>query len=367
MVETLIRLLAVVALAFAAGKLAAKCRMPAVLGFLIAGMLLGPNAANLLTQNILDNAAYKMLISLMECCMGLMLGSEMVWRKIRQYGKQIIVITFAQSLMTFLVVSLAFGAIFYVAGIPLFLALIFGGIALATAPAPALSIVSEYHTDGPVTRTLIPLAVIDDVIAICVFLNVLGIVMHKTAAESIPGYTILLVVIFPVLIGIFTGCLAAQALKRVSSAKLRSGIVFFGVLLSAALTKLANLYLMPVPLLNFMLMGMVYSAVFFQSSGRKNAERYHAVLQSSSGCVFYPDHPEPRCAAGLPLDFERRSIYCRVHSFPCHWQNGRRCVWRAGFPCACNREKISGHGDPAPFRCIPGAYGHCHFGPERQL
>src|SRR5699024_4409931 len=100
---------------------------------------------------------------------GLMLGTEMIWRRMRSYGKQIVVITLAQSLATFFVVSLVFSLIFYFLDIPIFLGLIFGGIALATAPAPALSIVSEYKTDGPVTKTLIPLAVMDDVIAICVF------------------------------------------------------------------------------------------------------------------------------------------------------------------------------------------------------
>ena len=40
----------------------------------------------------------------------------------------------------------------------------FGGIALATAPAPALSIVNEFHARGPVTDTLLPMTVLDDVV-----------------------------------------------------------------------------------------------------------------------------------------------------------------------------------------------------------
>jgi len=58
MVLNLFRLLVVVALGFLSGKLASKLKMPAVLGFLIAGMALGPNAANLLTQEILDAPSY---------------------------------------------------------------------------------------------------------------------------------------------------------------------------------------------------------------------------------------------------------------------------------------------------------------------
>lgn len=271
-VETIVRLAAVILLAVAAGKTAAKMKMPSVLGFLIAGMALGPHGLGLLNQNILDNAAYHTLISFLECGMGLMLGSEMVWRKIRSYGKQIVVITLAQSLMTFLVVSIAFSSIFYFMDIPVFLGLIFGGIALATAPAPALSIVTEYKTDGPVTKTLIPLAVIDDVIAICVFLSVMGVILQKTAGGSLPGYLPVLVVLFPVLIGAFTGGAAAFVMKQISSSGVNAAVVFTGVVLTGILTLLANQYLMPVPILNFMLSGMVYSAVFANVLGEEKLE-----------------------------------------------------------------------------------------------
>ena len=262
MIESFFRLAVVIALAFGAGKLASRLRMPAVLGFLIAGMALGPNAIGLLNQEMLDAPVYNTLISFLECGMGLMLGSEMVWRKMRSYGKQIVVITLAQSLMTFLVVSLSFSVIFYFVDIPVFLGFIFGGIALATAPAPALSIVTEYKTDGPVTRTLIPLAVIDDVIAICVFLSVMGGVLHKTAGGSVPGYLFVLIVLLPILLGLLVGFPTAFLLKKIRSAKARACVVFGGVLVTAILTLLVNTYLMPFPVLNYMMSGMVYSAVF---------------------------------------------------------------------------------------------------------
>lgn len=262
MIVNLLRLLAVVALGFLFGKLASKLRMPAVLGFLIAGMALGPNAANLLTQEILDAPAYERLISVLECGMGLMLGTEMVWKRMRSYGKQVLVITLTESLGTFVVVSAMFCAIFYMTGVPVFLGLIFGGIALATAPAPALSIVTEYHTDGPVTRTLIPLAVLDDVAAIAVFLGVMSVVLKQTSGGNVPGYLILLVILFPALIGAAVGMPIAALLRKSDNAKRNAVIVLLGVLAAAGLTMAANAYLMPFPILNFMLTGMVYSAVF---------------------------------------------------------------------------------------------------------
>ena len=74
MIQNLLRLLAVVFLGFLCGKLASKLKMPAVLGFLVAGMALGPYAVNLLTQEILDAPSYERLISVLGCGMGLMLG-----------------------------------------------------------------------------------------------------------------------------------------------------------------------------------------------------------------------------------------------------------------------------------------------------
>ena len=121
-------------LAFGSGKLASKLKMPSVLGFLVAGMALGPHAIHLLTQDMLDSSIYQTLISYLECCMGVMLGSEMIWRQMRSYGKQIVIITLSQSLMTFFVVSLAFSVIFYFMNIPVFLGLIFGGDCLGNCP-----------------------------------------------------------------------------------------------------------------------------------------------------------------------------------------------------------------------------------------
>ena len=162
--EHLVRWMVTLALAFAAGKVVAKIKMPAILGWLIAGMLLGPHALGLMPQAVLSAGWYKTLIMWMQCAFGVMLGTELIWSRLKNYGKALVITTLTQSLGTFAVVSLAFGLIFAFFDVPVSLAFVFGSIALATAPAPALSIVKEFHATGPVTDTLLPMTVLDDVV-----------------------------------------------------------------------------------------------------------------------------------------------------------------------------------------------------------
>ena len=129
-------------------------------------MILGPHALSLIDNELLNAAWYQNSVHILVLGVGLMIGTELVWNKIKKTGRAIIITTITQSLGTFLLVSLVFGVVFYFSGIPLYLAFLFGGIALATAPAPALSIVREFKTKGPVTSALIPMAALDDIVAV---------------------------------------------------------------------------------------------------------------------------------------------------------------------------------------------------------
>ena len=101
----ILRWICTLAVAFLAGKLITKLRMPSILGWLITGMLLGPNAAGLLPQEVMNSEWYKLIITWMQCAFGLMLGTELIWAKIKAYGKALIVTTLTQSLGTFAFVS----------------------------------------------------------------------------------------------------------------------------------------------------------------------------------------------------------------------------------------------------------------------
>ena len=261
MLTDVLRLLAAIMIAFAAGKLVARLKLPSILGWLIAGMIIGPHAVGLLSESVLDAPWFGVLESVFECLFGLMIGTELIWKRMKKAGPQIMVTTITESLGTFLVVSLVFGVIFSFTGTPLYMAFLFGGIALATAPAPSLSVVSALKTDGPVTRTLIPMAALDDLVGALVFFLVVAFVSAHLSTANIPVLALILLVFLPVVIGAVTGFVAGKILRRTKTNGSALAVMLGMLVLSAGIGFAINSAL-PAPLLNFMLIGMAYSAAF---------------------------------------------------------------------------------------------------------
>lgn len=268
----ILRLLVAIALAFVAGKLISKLKLPSILGWLIVGMILGPHAVSLINQELLDAVWYQSVIHVLECGVGLMIGTELVWNKIKKSGRSIIITTLTQSLGTFLIVSLTFGIVFWITDIPLYLAFLFGGIALATAPAPALSIVREFKTKGPVTSALIPMAALDDIVGCVVFFSTVAVVAGNLSAGELPAYMIALVVILPLVIGVVTGLLAGVVLKKERTTPVTLLLLGITIMIASGAGFLCN-GLLPRPVLNFMLIGMAFSATFSNMISEKRLEQ----------------------------------------------------------------------------------------------
>lgn len=101
MILLFLRLLLTIGIAFLVGKLVSKLKLSSILGWLIAGMVLGPHALALMNQQLLDAQWYQTVVHVLECGVGLMIGTELVWNKIKRSGKAIVITTLTQSLGTF--------------------------------------------------------------------------------------------------------------------------------------------------------------------------------------------------------------------------------------------------------------------------
>lgn len=244
------------------GKLMTKIKMPSILGWLIVGMILGPHAIKLMPQSVLDASWYKTIIIWMQCAFGVMLGSELIWSKLKASGKALIMTTLTQSLGTFAIVSLAFGIVFYFTNIPVYLAFVFGGIALATAPAPALSIINEFHAKGPVTDTLLPMTILDDIVGIAVFFTVNSLIARIASAGAIPLYMIPVMIFLPIIIGVIIGFPTGLLLKKCQNKCTTLTVLLFCITITMVIGWIINTYLLSGITLNYMLMGVSFSAAF---------------------------------------------------------------------------------------------------------
>lgn len=294
-----LRLFAVFCVALIVGKLVSKLRLPAILGWLIAGVVFGPYLTNIVTLEIMDALWYKITIKIFECFAGVMIGREIIFKKIAKSGKQIIGITFVQSIATFLLVSLVFALVFLCVDLPIYLAFIFGGIALATAPAPALSIVNEYHTDGAVTKTLIPLAAIDDVIGVIVFFTVISVVNVTMGGASVSAAAILGMIFLPFVVGVVTGGLGALVIRKIKNKYLNLALLVFFLALSITAGLFIDYFVYGSFSLNYLLIGMACSATFANFVDEKKMtevfELYQPILFVSLIVVIIN--------LGMPLDY----------------------------------------------------------------
>ncbi|MGN1099639.1 MAG: cation:proton antiporter [Christensenellales bacterium] len=299
MVTGLLRIFAIICVAFACGKLVSKLKLPAILGWLIAGVVFGPYLAGVVTLDVTDSLWYKTFIKIFECFAGVMIGREIIFKKIAKSGKQIIGITFVQSIGTFLFVSTVFAVVFLIADIPVYLAFVFGGIALATAPAPALSIVNEYHTNGPVTRTLLPLAAIDDIIGVVVFFSVISVIGATHGGAGASPLAVIGMVLFPFVIGISLGFSASFPMKSVRDDKVRFCLLLLFLLLCIVSGLLIDYYLFGSFTVNYLLTGMAFSATVANLVPEQDLEAalklYNPILNLSLVIVIVN--------LGMPLDY----------------------------------------------------------------
>ena len=159
-------------LGFAGRTVARRVGLPAISGYLLAGMILGHSVSGALSdETITDLSDYVTPLSL--GFIAYLIGGRLKLSSLNSYRRQIAVITMAEALVSWLLTILA---IVFIGPLVLpessfdfntFLAMGFlaGAISLATAPAATLAIVEESHANGPVTVTLLAVVAIDDALA----------------------------------------------------------------------------------------------------------------------------------------------------------------------------------------------------------
>lgn len=148
---------------FYLGKSMKFIRLPSILGFMIIGVLLGPGLSGFITPEM--QRALSFITSIALSFVAVSIGLELSFAELKRQGAGMVVIIILESFMAFAVVA---GAVFLLTrNLPL--ALIFGAVAPASAPAGTVAVIQEYNARGPLTRALYSVVGFDDGLGIIIF------------------------------------------------------------------------------------------------------------------------------------------------------------------------------------------------------
>ncbi len=164
-------------------RLAKKLHLPAVTGYLVGGLLLGPFCIGALGIPGLGFNSLEQVESLSivtQTALGFIafaMGNEFRLTQLKSMGSKAITIGILQAVVTTIVVDMALILLHLlfpqVISIPA--AITLGAIASATAPAATLMVVRQYKADGPLTRLLMLVVAIDDAVGLLLFSVSFGI------------------------------------------------------------------------------------------------------------------------------------------------------------------------------------------------
>ena len=156
-------------------KLINRIRFPAVTAYLILGILIGPSLFKLIPKGILD--ASGLISNIVLGLIAFSLGQNFTRQAFRNIGRPVLWISILEAVLPWIFVTLSS---FILLRQPFYLAILFGAIAAATAPAATVMVVREYRAKGKFTDILLGVVAIDD--GWCLIIFSLSLAISKAVA-----------------------------------------------------------------------------------------------------------------------------------------------------------------------------------------
>ena len=147
-----------------------KLHIPRVVGFLILGLIIGPEILGFIPYEFVQNS--NIIIELSLSIIAVLIGATLKVSVLKGHAKEVTYITIFQSITTFIVVVSGFIVLdlFTLSNQQsILVALFLGSIATATAPAAPIAIVHELHARGDFTSTFLAVVAADDAISLIMF------------------------------------------------------------------------------------------------------------------------------------------------------------------------------------------------------
>ena len=247
--------------------------LPAVTAYLVAGILIGPfflGKLGVLGIGFIsadDVQSYSILSDVALGFIAFTMGNEFRFSELKNTGRQAVIIAVFQAVVATVFVDASLIALHFIIPdkLPISTAVTLGAIATATAPAATLMVVKQYKADGPLTRMLLPVVALDDMVGLVVFAVSFGIA-RALESGNIDIFSVIVDPIIEVVVSLVLGAVIGLVFNFTEqffysrSKRLSISVTF--VFLGVALSKL-NFDIGPVhvgfsPLLVCMALGTVF-------------------------------------------------------------------------------------------------------------
>jgi Kef-type K+ transport system membrane component KefB len=191
-----------------------------VVGYLLMGFMIGPEGLGIISHQFVKDT--HIITDLSLALIAVLVGANLRYHIIKEFWKQIVMVSFFETFFTFLFIGGSFYLLFHSLGLGfaedqrLVIALLFGGLASATAPATILAIIHELKAKGRFSSFLLSVVATDNAIALILFSFIM------TAASAMTGgsacsfgtfVTVFWVVILSVLLG-SAGAIISELIDR---------------------------------------------------------------------------------------------------------------------------------------------------------
>ncbi|BDR83887.1 cation:proton antiporter [Clostridium tetani] len=181
------------------GKIMNKFKIPAVAGYVVAGLVLGISGVNVISGEMSEKLSF-----IGDFALGIIafnIGSELEYSVLKKLGKPIFIIAFFEATFAFILVTL----VTILLGEKIYTALILGAVASATAPAATVMVLNELKAKGPLTSTLLGVVAVDD--AICLMIYAIASSLAKVFIKhtSINMYSLIYLPIKEIVLSILSG------------------------------------------------------------------------------------------------------------------------------------------------------------------
>lgn len=183
----------IIIIGFAAGKLFQRLKIPRVLGFIVIGLILG-------SAGVIPSATMESLRPVIDLALGFIgftIGGELDLKKLFKGSKKLLIILICEAIGTFGVVTIVFQLLFG----ELYISLIFGALASATAPAATVEVIREYCAEGELTQVILYILALDDIIAVILFDFVITFASPQVVWSLLIFLTPLLEITFAFILG----------------------------------------------------------------------------------------------------------------------------------------------------------------------